>query len=91
MEVLPGYMLEIVFPMNDRLPLAAIVGRGVATLRNLLREPVYLPLIFHIERDGGIIVEQQDSHHKRAYGYQREMRTAPHPEIGFLYCLAHVR
>ena len=90
MKLLPGDMLEIVFTMYYSLTLSAIIGGGVATLRNFLCQTVYLSLIFHIERNRSIVVQEKHHHHQRAYGNEREVGAAPYPEIGFFYSFAHV-
>ena len=68
MKLLAGDVLEIVFTMNYGLTLGAVIGGGVATLGNLLSETVYFTLIFHIERNGGVIVEKKHHHHQGTDG-----------------------
>lgn len=89
MKFLARQMLEATGAANDTFALLPIVGRRIATLRDLLLQLIDLAFILHIELNRSIVVEKQQQHHKRPDHDNREMRFAPHPEISLFDIPAH--
>lgn len=58
MEFLSRQMLKAACASDYSLTLLTIVGRGVATLLNLLRKLIDLTFILHIELDRCVIIEK---------------------------------